>query len=78
MLVQNKGSCTHLTVVKCPADRQAVNVLIENSRHLSFLDRRDSAVREENENGYVGFVAQTVYGSTSSVTTGGTNDSELL
>ena len=76
--VQNDGSCAYLAVVKCPADRQVVDVLVEDGRHLSFLDRRDSALRKENEDGYIGFVAQAVDSSTSRVTTGGTDNSELL
>lgn len=55
-----------------------MDVLVKNGRHLSFLDRRDSALREENKNGYVGFVAQAVDSSASSVTTGGTDNRELL
>lgn len=76
--VQNSRSCAHLTVVKCTTDRQVVDILVEDGRHLSFLDGRDSASREENENRYVGFVAQAVDSSTSSVATGGTDNSELL
>ena len=49
--VQNDGSCACLAVVECPADRQVVDVLVEDGRHLSFLDRRDSTLREENEHG---------------------------
>lgn len=73
----NKGSA-YLTVVKRPAHRQVVHVFIKDGRHLSFLDRRDPATREENEHRYIGFVAQAVDSSTSSVATGGPDDSEFF
>lgn len=55
-----------------------MDVLVKNGRHLSFLDWRDSALREEDKDGYVRFVAQAIDSSTSSVTTGGTDNRELL
>lgn len=55
-----------------------MDVFVEDGCHLSFLDWGDAALRKENENRYIGFVAQSVYSSTSGVPTSGPDDSKLF
>jgi hypothetical protein len=53
---------THLTIIKGAVNGNAVDVLIRDRGHLCFLDRRDSTVGVEDEDGDVLFASETVNG----------------
>lgn len=55
---------THLAVVERAIDGETVNIGIEDGRHLSLLDSRDTAFGEEHKDGDVGLAADAVDGST--------------
>ena len=55
-----------------------MNVGIENGCHLSLLDRADLALGVHDEDGNILLTAQAVDGGGTGVTTGSTNDSQVL
>jgi len=54
---------TYLAVVECAVDSQIVNVGVEDSGHLRFLDRADLALRVHDEDRDILLPAQTIDGS---------------
>lgn len=69
---------THLAVVESAVNGQVVNVGIEDSGHLSLLNRADLALGVHDEDRDVLLAAQTVDGSRTSISTGSTNNGQVL
>lgn len=57
---QRRGQGAHLAVVERALDRDAVNVVVEDGRHLCLLDGRHPPGREEHEDLDVGLAADSV------------------
>ena len=69
---------TYLTVIKGAFDSDVVYVCIQNSGHLSFLNRADLALGVHDEHADVFLASQTINSSRASVTTGRANDSQVF
>src|SRR5690606_1304834 len=69
---------SHLAVIKSPLDGNVVDVLIQDSSHLGLLDWTDSSLWMENENTDILLSSQTVDGGTAGVSTGGSNDGQMM
>ena len=68
----------YLAIVKGTLDGKVVNVGVEDGGHLGLLDRADTALGVQDEDGDILLAAQTVDGSGSGVATGGTDNSEVM
>lgn len=59
---------THLAVIKSTFDGDVVDISIGDRGHLRFLNGRDTTFWVEDEDRYIGFVSESVDGSTNGST----------
>lgn len=67
-----------MAVVESTGDGKIVDVLVQDGRHLRFLDGADAALGVEDEDGDILLAAQAVDGSRSGVTTGSADNSQVM
>lgn len=64
------GKCdieaTYLAVIEGTMHSEIVHVWVSDRGHLRLLDRRNAALRVQNENRHIRFIAKAINGGTSS------------
>lgn len=69
---------TYLTIVKSTGDGEVVNVLVKHSSHLSLLNGTHTPLRVHDEDRDISLSSKTVNGSRASVTTGRTDNGQVV
>lgn len=67
-----------LAVIEGSLDSEVVHVGIKNTSHLSFLDRADLALGEEDEHGDILLATQTIDSSRTSITRSCADDGQVV